>query len=112
MSEDHIKQHLRASEEFKKMMKGDFDSYEEKLQPLYKNMGQDIVKQSKRLGGDMIIAQAVFSRDQREYLREIIGPNLIFLVLNMNKDCQMKRVTERTPGIGEKYLEILYNYLC
>ena len=110
MSEDHIKQHLAASEELKKMLKGDFDSYEEKLQPLYKNMGQDIVKQSKRLGGDMIIAQAVFSRDQREYLREIIGPNLIFLVLNMNKDCQMKRVTERTPGIGEKYLEILYNY--
>ena len=45
------------------MMKGDFDSYEEKLQPLYKNMGQDIVKQSKRIGGDIIIAQAVFSRD-------------------------------------------------
>ena len=110
LSENHIKRHLEASEEFKKMMKGDFNSYEEKLQPLYKNMGQDIVKQAKRLGGIMIIAQAVFSRDQREYLREIIGPNLIFLVLNMTKDCQMKRVRERTPGIGEKYLEILYNY--
>ena len=73
-------------------------------------MGHDIVKQSKRLGGDMIIAQAVFSRDQRDYLREIVGSKLIFLVFNMNKDCQMKRVKQRTPGIGEKYLEILYNY--
>ena len=50
----------------KKMLKGDFHSYEEKLQPIYKNMGQDIVKQSKRLCGDIIIAQVVFSRDQRE----------------------------------------------
>ena len=109
MSEDYIRKHLAASQEFKEMMKGNFDNYADKLQPLYKNMGHDIVKQSKRLGGDMIIAQAVFSRDQRDYLREIVGSKLIFLVFNMNKDCQMKRVTERTPGIGEKYLEILYN---
>lgn len=110
MSEDYIRRHLAASEEFKKMMKGNFDSYADKLQPLYKNMGHDIVKQAKRLGGDMIIAQAVFSRDQRDYLREIVGSKLIFLVFNMNKDCQMKRVIQRTPGIGEKYLKILYNY--
>ena len=110
MSEDYIRKHLAASQEFKKMMKGNFDNYADKLQPLYKNMGHDIVKQSKRLGGDMIIAQAVFSRDQRDYLREIVGSKLIFLVFNMNKDCQMKRVTQRTPGIGQKYLQILYNY--
>ena len=110
MSEDYIRKHLAASQEFKKMMKGNFDNYADKLQPLYKNMGHDIVEQSKRLGGDMIIAQAVFSRDQRDYLREIVGSKLIFLVFNMNKDCQMKRVTQRTPGIGEKYLQILYNY--
>ena len=91
-------------------MKGNFDNYADKLQPLYKNMGHDIVEQSKRLGGDMIIAQAVFSRDQRDYLREIVGSKLIFLVFNMNKDCQMKRVRQRSPGIGEKYLQILYNY--
>ena len=110
LSEDQIKVNLEASEVFQQMMKGDFDGFEEKLPPLYKNIGEDIAKQSKRLGGDMIIAQAIFTRGQREYLREIIGPKLIFLVLNMNKDCQMKRVRERTPGVGEAFLEILFNY--
>ena len=57
MSEDQIKDNLKASEVFENMMKGDFEDFEEKLQLHYKNMGKDIAKQSKRLGGDMIIGK-------------------------------------------------------
>ena len=72
-----------ASQTYNDMMNGKFDRIEELLDPMYKEMGKDLVKQKNRLGGDWAIAQAVFSRSQRDLLRKIIGPDLIFIVLNL-----------------------------
>ena len=62
---------------------------------MYENMAKDISKQSKRLGGKMAVAQALYSRKQRDSMRKIIGPECVFIVLNMNRDCQKKRIMER-----------------
>ena len=51
----------------------------------------DIAKQRTRLGGDWAIAFACFSRTQREMIRKIIGPDLVFIVLNISNECQKKR---------------------
>ena len=104
-----------AMREFEKMMTGDFDGIEENLQPMYDYMSEHVGKQRKRLGGNMAIAQAVFSRNQRDKIRKILGPDLVFIVLNMTKECQNKRVQKRHgDSLGDDFLQILYRYaeLC
>ena len=73
----------------------DKDKMEEAYGPMYKCMADDISKQQKRLGGNWAIAQAVFSRNQRDFLRKAIGPDLVFIVLSLSKECQKKRVMAR-----------------
>ena len=51
--------------------------------PMYHEIAKDLVKQRKRLGGNWAIAQAVFTKAQREILRQNIGSDLIFIVLNL-----------------------------
>ena len=96
-------------------MAGKFDNVEESLNPMYKHMASHVVMQRKRFGGSMAIAQAVFSRTQRDKLRKIIGPDLVFIVLNMTKECQRKRIKGRHGDtMPDSFLEILYKYaeLC
>ena len=77
------------------MGKGIFDGLEERLQPFYVAMARELVKQRKRIGGDWGIAQAVFSRAQRDQIKRDLGSDLIFVVMNLTKECQHKRVTGR-----------------
>jgi len=58
-------------------------------------LAKDLIKQRKRLGGDWAIAQAVFSRKQRDDLRNLIGPDLVFIVISMTKECQTQRIKKR-----------------
>ena len=95
-TKEEVTQISKAEEAFMGMMKGQgFDNFEVTLDPLYDYMGMDIARQRTRLGGNMAIAQAVFSRKQRDKLRSLIGPDLVFIVLNMTKECQSKRVRGR-----------------
>ena len=59
------------------------------------DMANDILKQRQRIGGDWSIAFAVFSRKQRDIIRKVLGPDVIFMVLNLTKDCTKKRLTAR-----------------
>ena len=77
-------------------MAGTFnESMEEKLQPLYNGMAKNIANHRQRLGCNMAVAQAIYSRKQREILFKIVGPDLIFVVLNLTKNCIKKRLEER-----------------
>ena len=85
------------------------------LKPFFKFLADDLVKQRKRIGGDWAIAQAIFSRDQRDFFRKEIGPDLVFIVLNMTKSCQEKRVKARHgDSLGDHFLDLLVKYaeLC
>ena len=94
------------------MWAGKYDAVEETLNPLYDQMSNHVMIQRKRLGGDMAIAQAVFSRRQRDKLRKIIGPDLVFIVLNMTKECQMKRIKGRhgDSNMLEEFMRVLMKY--
>ena len=63
-------------------------------------MANDILKQRSRIGGDWSIAFAMFSRHQREIIRKILGPDVIFIVMNLTKESIKKRLQDRF-GDGE-----------
>merc|ERR1711974_96619 len=64
--------------------KGKVDGFDEGMQPLLKLMSREILKQKKRLGGDFAVA-AVVSRRSRDLCRSILGPDVVFIVLNLTK---------------------------
>ena len=68
-----------------------------------------ITKQRKRLGGDWAVAHAIFSRTQRDKLRQKLGPELVFIVLNMTKECQKKRLKARHGDAIEGLNEVMNN---
>ena len=59
-------------------------------------------RQKNRLGGDFAVAFAVMSRKSRDLLRTLLGTDLVFIVLNLTKECQTKRIEARHPGEGQK----------
>ena len=82
-----------------------------------------VLTQKNRIGGDFVVAQAVFSQDMRDHIRTIL-PDCIFITLSVTQETQEKRIKERHgdsdsaegilgalkkmyklyegPGIGEK----------
>ena len=72
------------------------------LHPLYKEMADDILRQKKRLGGDFAIAHAVATRTSRDFIRNHMGNNVIFIVLNLTEQCQKARLRGRH---GDQLLE-------
>jgi len=67
----------------------------ETLKTFYGEMCKDLTKERKRLGGDWVVAQAVPLRSLRDHMRAELGPDLVFVVLNMKKEDQKKRITAR-----------------
>ena len=72
------------------------------LHPLYKEMADDILRQKKRLGGDFAIAHAVATRTSRDFIRNHMGNDVIFIVLNLTEQCQKARLRGRH---GDQLLE-------
>ena len=97
ISVETIKAAETGLEAYKSIMKGSGDSEElkEKCLPMLHEMALDIERQHKRLGGNFAIAQAVFNRNQRDQIKKYLGPNLNFIVLNVSRECQSKRVLNR-----------------
>ena len=71
------------------------NEFEEAIKPLFKAMADDIAKQKKRLGGDFAVAHAVPTFNCREFIRSLMGPDLVFIVLNMTQECQKERIFQR-----------------
>ena len=59
------------------------------------DIANDILKQRQRIGGDWSIAFGISSRKQRDIIRKILGPDVIFMVLNITKDCAKNRLVAR-----------------
>ena len=84
---------------------------EEAYGPMYECLANDISKQRKRLGGNWSIALQVFSRKQRDFLRKALGPDLVFMVLNMSNECQLNRLKKRhSDSLGDAMIDMLHTY--
>ena len=96
-----------AGEEYDKQTLADY----------FAELSRDIAAQKQRVGGDWAVATVVFSREIRDMMRsgchvsgcvddlllsrEILGPDLVFIHLKMNKEDQHKRLMERHDGNEE-----------
>merc|ERR1712029_837733 len=91
-----------------KLMSG--QEYDKELfKNYYKEMCKDITKQKERIGGDWAIAHVVFSREIRDMMREIFGPDLIFIVLTMSKEEKKKRLMNRHDG-DLQFVELMESF--
>ena len=89
-----------SSEAIQDMMKGEFDGMDGMLASAIPPFTDYVKQQRKRLGGNMSIAWAISKRKQREQARKLLGDDVVFLVLNMTKECQNKRIEARHAGAG------------
>jgi len=90
---------LGAQAMFHQLMEtGAYENFAEVAKPFYKLMAEDIVRQQRRLGGTFAVAHAVARRESREYLRSIIGSDLVFIVMNLTMDCNKERLAARHGG--------------
>ena len=82
---------------FKKLFNGEVDEaeYFEMIKPYYQIIADNIVKQHRRVGGTFAVAYTVPLQVTREYLRKLIGPDLIFIILNLSRECQVDRLKKR-----------------
>jgi gluconate kinase len=79
---------------YQKMYAGeDFDV--EIMNEMYREMSRDIQVQRRRMGGDWAVCQAVPTRAQRDVIRSILGPELVFVVLEMSKEMVHERLNKR-----------------
>merc|ERR1711973_628606 len=81
----------------------------ELVKQYYTEMCKDISTQRERIGGDWAIAHVVFSREIRDMMRKMLGPDLIFIVLTMSKEDKNKRLMNRHDG-DLQFVEFLESF--
>ena len=81
------------------MYQGSSEGLEEAFLSVIPTFTNHIKKQCQRVRGDVAIAFAFFTRKQREAVRKYLG-EVVFLVLNLTRECQTKRINSRNAGKG------------
>ena len=64
----------------------------------YTHMAADIGSEKKRIGGDFAIAHVILFKEIRDKMREWLGPDLIFVQLEMSPEDRRARVLDRHMG--------------
>jgi len=70
----------------------------ELLLEYYVALCEDINKQKERIGGDWAVAHVVLSKEVRDTLRRILGPDLVIIILTMSKEAKNARLKHRHDG--------------
>jgi len=87
----------RVNSEWGPLMKGE-EYNKELIGEFYIEMCKDIRTQRERVGGDWAVANVVYSREIRDKMRELLGDELVFLNLSMEKEDKIKRLLARHGG--------------
>ena len=61
----------------------------------YQVLAKHILQERQRLGGNFVVAMGIETRYFRDIIRQIIGPEMVYVILNISKELQYKRVIER-----------------
>jgi len=81
-----------------------FEGFDEAMRPLYTVMTKHVSLMKKKLGGDFAVAHAVATRTSRDFIRSLLGNDVVFIVLGMTLECSQKRVEKRhgdIDGVGD-----------
>ena len=96
--------------EFEKMIK--LQPYDaESVKPFYKLLAEDIVRHKNRLGGNFAVAQAVPTREFRDHMKEVFGPQAIFVTIRLSKETNAKRVEARHADGDEEMKKKVLEFL-
>ena len=68
-------------------------------------MANDLLEHKKSLGGNFAVEFAVADREARDLLRSLLGPDLVFIVLSLSKDCLEDRLRRIYGEKGAKELQ-------
>merc|ERR1712112_151390 len=71
-----------------------------------KLMAEDIAKERMRVGGDWVVAFAVYDRKDRDIFRKILGSEVIFVLLDLDKDLLKERLSRRRKGEGRRFTNL------
>lgn len=81
---------------FTEFMVGNFNNAD-KLEPLYRCIAKDIKKRKAKMGLNWAVAQGCPTRYLRDAIKEE-NPEVIFIILLVSPELQVKRIKERTGG--------------
>ena len=95
----------QSMKEWGKVVKGEDYNLEE----FYSIMCEDILKERKRVGGDWAVAQAVPTRKLRDLIKSKLGPDLLFVVLDLDEDLHRERLSPRIKLVGEQRTKMWMN---
>ena len=70
----------------------------EELAQVYTALAENIKHEKLRIGGDFAVAYVVMSRHDRDAIRDVLGEDVVFINLSMNKEDRMKRLVKRHDG--------------
>ena len=94
--------------DFDRLVKG--EEYNIKnVESYYTWLCKDIKKEKKRIGGNWVVASAVPTRHLRDHIKNELGNGVIFIVLNMAKEDQMKRLLSRHGNEESGLAKVLNN---
>ena len=65
------------------------------VEKYYTSMCKDIITERRRLGGNWVVGFTVPTRHLRDHIKNQCGPDIYFVVLNMTKEDQRKRIVNR-----------------
>eukprot|EP00090_Calanus_glacialis_P002740 TRINITY_DN12044_c0_g1_i3.p1 TRINITY_DN12044_c0_g1~~TRINITY_DN12044_c0_g1_i3.p1 ORF type:complete len:331 (+),score=83.34 TRINITY_DN12044_c0_g1_i3:73-993(+) len=82
--------------EFGSFLRGDYDK--DVFVEFYELLCQDIIRERQRIGGDWVIASCVVTQDIRNIIRSQLGPDLMFVSLEIGQENQMERIGRRHNG--------------
>ena len=74
------------------------DCDREIMRMYYAAMAEDVGSEKKRIGGDFAIAHVILNKEIRDKMREWLGPDLIFVHLEMSQEDRRARVLGRHQG--------------
>ena len=74
------------------------DYNKEAIKAFYEAMATDVRNEKERIGGTFAIAHLVLTRENRDFVRNILGSDVVFVLLNMSKENMRKRLHVRHHG--------------
>jgi len=103
--DERLKVCEKAFKEFEILFKG--EEYDENAcVNFYMLMCEDIERERRRIGGDWVVATVVQSKAWRDLIKAKLGPDLVFVVLDMDPEEQIERIKVRHAG-DEEMVELM-----
>ena len=79
----------------------------ELVKKLYKNMTEEILSEREKIGGNWIINQRVVNKEFRDYIKSLMGPELTFVTLSLDKEEQVRRIRKKFGDIPQNLIDFL-----